>query len=327
MRRHFLILGTGSYLPGEPISAAETERRASLQDGWIAEHTQVAFRHECVSPESLASMARHAVERALHDAQLGQQDIDLILDASTSRHQPIPCNAAVLQSALGPKAAGIPCFDIQGTCLGFLLAMNVANSLLATGPYRRVLIVASEATLTAANWNEPDSATLLGDGAAAVILERTEAAAPFGFRHQTFAEFRSDCEVRAGGHDFPATRYSLDCDAEFRFHMDGPKLLKTAMTFLPKLVDDLIADCGVQREELLVIPHQASPRALEMLRRRLRFREDQFLNRAAQTGNLAAASMPLLLDQLRREGLLNSQPTLLLGTSAGYSQAGMLFVP
>lgn len=327
MRQHFRILGAGSDLPGKPVTAAEIERRARLPDGWIAEHTQVANRHECVSPESLASMATRAVGRALEDAQRQWSDIDLILDASTSRHQPIPCNSAVLQATFGPEAAGIPCFDVHGTCLGFLLAMNVANSLLTTGPHRRVLIVCSEATLTAANWNEPESATLLGDGAAAIILERTEPATPFCFRHQTFAEFRADCEVRAGGHDFPASRYSPACDAEYRFHMDGPKLLKTAMTLLPKLVDDLITEAGVRREDLLVIPHQASPRAVEMLRRRLRFREDQFINRAALTGNLASASIPLLIDQLRRESRLKSQPTLLLGTSAGYSQAGMIFVP
>lgn len=328
VRQHFCIVGSGSDLPGDPLSAADVERRAELPEGWIAKHTQVAFRHECVPPESLLSMAARAVSRALADAQLTLSEIDLIIDGSTSRHQPIPCNAAVLQAALGEAARGIPCVDVHGTCLGFILGLNIANALLGTGQYRRILIVCAEAPLTAANWHEAESATLLGDGAAAVVLERCEASAPWSFRHQTFSDCISDCEVRGGGHHLPAFRYTPENDADFRFHMDGPKLLQTALKRLPDLVRWLLDDARIERGEVLVIPHQASPRALSMIRRRLRLRENQFVDRAALTGNLAAASIPLLVDQLRRDGRLErGRPTLLLGTSAGYAQAGMIFVP
>ena len=127
------MVGRGSGLPGSPVPAREIERRANLPDGWIDQHTMVHVRHECTSPETLLTMAKRAAERALSDAKLDWSAIDLIIDGSTSRYQPIPCNAAVFQAAIGPAAEGIACFDVHATCLGFLTAVNVANSLLAVG--------------------------------------------------------------------------------------------------------------------------------------------------------------------------------------------------
>ena len=228
MRQYFRIVGTGSYLPGAPVSAAEIERRVPLPEGWVSENTLVSFRHECVPPESVLTMAAEAASRALDDANLTWREIDLIIDGSTSCHQPIPCNSAVMQAVFGEEAQGIPCVDVHGTCLGFLLGLNIANALLAADQYRRILMVSSEAPLAAANWNEPESATILGDGAAVLILERREVAAPGAFRHQTFSQFQTDCEVRGGGHHIPAWRYTAQNDADFRFHMNGPKLFQTA---------------------------------------------------------------------------------------------------
>ena len=328
MQKSFQIVGSGSDLPGSPVPAREIERRANLPDGWIDQHTMVHVRHECTSPETLLTMAKRAAERALSDAKLDWSAIDLIIDGSTSRYQPIPCNAAVFQAAIGPAAEGIACFDVHATCLGFLTAVNVANSLLAVGDTRRVLIVCSEAPLLAVNWSDPESATLLGDGAAAVVLERTTPSGGLWFRQQTFGEFQSDCELRGGSHRLPAWQHTAENHADYQFDMNGPKLFQTALRKLHALVDQLLQQSQIDRTELLVIPHQASPRALELIRRRLGFREDQFINRAAETGNLAAASIPLLLDQLRRESSFPAnRPLLLLGTSAGYSQAGMILVP
>ncbi len=326
MWQHFEILGTGSHLPGTGVSAGDIERRAQLAAGWIDEHTQVANRHECVAPESLTSMARQAILQAMDDARLAWPDIDLLIDCSTSRHQPIPCNAAILQSLFLPDADGIPGMDVHGTCLGFLLGLNVANALFASGNCRRILLVASEATLAAANWSEPESASLLGDGAAAVIVGQRSPLPTYFFRHETYSEHIDECQVRGGGHRLPAFDYTPERDASYRFHMEGPRLFKTALQRLPPLVERLLIDSQQPREHVLFVPHQASPSAVEAVRRRLKIVPERFINRAATTGNIASASIPILLDQLRRERTLpRGEPVLLLGTSAGYSQAGMLF--
>jgi len=332
MRQHFEILGTGSDLPGTGVSAAEMERRAKLPAGWIAQHTQVATRYECVPPETPSEMARRAIARALEDARLTWSDIDLLIDCSTSRHQPIPCNAAILLSLFRPESDGVPGMDVQGTCLGFLLGLNVANSLLADpdGPTRRIVLVASEGAIAGADWSHPESATLLGDGAAAVIVgRRTSGDGELGgyhFRHETWPEYVHECEVIGGGHRLPPFQYTPERDAEFRFRMTGPRLLRIALRHLPPLVEALVDGSGTPREDLLSLPHQASVHGVEAMRRRLEFSSERFVNRVADLGNMAAASLPLVLDQLRREGALTpGRRVLLLGTSAGYSQAGMIF--
>jgi 3-oxoacyl-[acyl-carrier-protein] synthase-3 len=323
--QHFEILGTGSYLPQTRLTASDVEQRGGLPAGWVDRHTQVAVRYECASPETLATMARQAIVSAMNDARRDWRDIDLLIDCSTSRHQPIPCNAAILQSLFQPEADGVPGMDVHGTCLGFMLGLNVANALLSTGRYRRILLVASEAPLAAANWTEPESSTLLGDGAAAMIVGRCDPRPGFYFRHETYSEHVDECGVLGGGHLLPAFQYSQDQDAAFRFHMEGPRLFRTALRRLPPLVERILDDAQVTCDDLVCVPHQASPHAIEAVRRRLRFTPERFINRAAQTGNLASASIPLLLDELRREQQVHTgQRLLFLGTSAGYSQAGML---
>lgn len=333
MWQHFEILGTGSDLPGNGVSADEIERRAGLPAGWVERHTQVTTRYECVRPELPVTMAQRAIVRAMEDARLTWRDIDLLIECSTSRHQPIPCNAAIVLSLFRPEADGVPGMDVQGTCLGFLLGLNIANALLADpgGTCRRILLVASEGALVGADWNHPESATLLSDGAAAVIVGRREARQTYYFRHETWPEHVEECQVVGGGQRLPPFEYARERDAEFRFRMTGPRLLRIALKHLPPLVETLLDESGIglapeSRERLLCIPHQASVHGVEAMRRRLEIPPGRFINRVAHLGNMAAASIPVVLDQLRREGIMIAEePVLLLGTSAGYSQAGMIF--
>jgi 3-oxoacyl-[acyl-carrier-protein] synthase-3 len=325
MWQHFQIAGTGLYLPGVRLTAEDIDRRLGLPSGWTREHTGVLNRHECAPPETLPGMAREAIRTAMGEAGTRWDEVDLILDASTCRHQPIPCNAAVVQSHLGPPAWGIPCMDVQSTCLGFLAALHLANSLLATDAYRHILLVCSEAGLRGVNTKEPESACLMGDGGSAVVLRRAEPRPTYFYAHETFSQYLETCEVRGGGHRIPPMLYRPDNEADFLFHMDGPRVFRVALKHLPPLVKRLLAEAGFTREHLQVIPHQASPRAVEAVRRSLGFQEDRYHNRVAHLGNLSAASIPAVLHQCRQEGLIRrGDMVLMLGTSAGYSQAGLL---
>jgi 3-oxoacyl-[acyl-carrier-protein] synthase III len=324
--QHFEIAGTGSYLPRARLSAEDVDTRAGLPAGWTRDVVGVLNRHECIPPESLPEMAAEALRAALADAGLAWADMGLLLDASTCRYQPVPANAAVVQSRLGPKAWGIPCFDVQSTCLGFLVALHVANGLLAGGAYRHVAIVCAEAGLQGVNWREAESACLMGDGAAAAVLRRAAPRPTYHYAHETFAQYLDTCEVRGGGHRLPPFDYRPENDADFRFHMDGPRVFRVARKRLPPLVGRLLREAGRAKGDLQVVPHQASPRAVDAVRRSLGFEPGRFHNRAAVMGNLSAASVPTVFHQCRQEGLIaRGDQVLLLGTSAGYSQAGLIF--
>lgn len=326
MQQHFEIIGSGLYLPQHKLTAEDVDARAGKPAGWTRAHTGVLERYECVAPETLATMAHRAIDCAMQNAGVGWSAIDLILDASACRHQPIPCNAAFVQRAIGAAAAGIPCMDVQSTCLGFIAATHVANALFGTGAYRNILIVCSEQALLGVDWDEPESACLMGDGAAAVVLRHAPARDGYFFVQQTFAQDLEVCQIRGGGHVLPVTTYTPETESTFRFHMDGPQLLRIAAKRLPPMTAELLAAAGLDAGDVHVVPHQAAPKALSVVRRMLRFRADRFHNRVARMGNLIAASIPAVLHQCRTEGLLpRDEPILLLGTSAGYSQAGLIF--
>src|SRR5215212_8528706 len=326
MLQHFSILGSGFYLPQRKLTAEDVDDRAGLPRGWTRKHTGVIDRYECTEPESLATMACEAIGDAMRNASTTWRDIDLIIDGSNCRHQPIPCNAAYVQHKLGPDARGIPCMDVQSTCLGFIVALHVANALFASGAYKHILIICSEQALLGVNWNEPESACLMGDGAAAVVLRRADPTPGYFFAHQTFGEHLGTCQIRGGGHVYPVTRYTAETESAFRFHMDGPLLMRTAAKHLPPMTESLLAEAGLGADDVHVVPHQASAKALSIVRRLLRFRAERFHNRVAQMGNLIAASIPAVLHQIRSERLTAvGDPVLLLGTSAGYSQAGLIF--
>jgi 3-oxoacyl-[acyl-carrier-protein] synthase-3 len=326
MRQHFEIIGSGLHFPQRKLTAEDADARAGKPTGWTRKHTGVLERYECVPPETLATMAHRAIEGAMENAAVAWSDIDLILDASTCRHQPIPCNAAFLQHAIGEAAAGIACMDVQSTCLGFIVAMNVANALFGTGAYRHILIVCSEQALFGVDWDEPESACVMGDGAAAVVLRRAPEREGYFFAQQTFAQHFEVCQIRGGGHVLPVTTYTPATESTFRFHMDGPQLLRIAAKRLPPMTEELLASAGLGPGDVHVVPHQASPKALAVVRRMLRFRADRFHNRVERMGNLIAAGIPAVLHQCRMEGLIpRGEPVLLLGTSAGYSQAGLIY--
>jgi 3-oxoacyl-[acyl-carrier-protein] synthase-3 len=254
-------------------------------------------------------------------------DIDLILDCSTSIHRLIPCNASHIQSRFAPDAYGIPGFDIQSTCLGFIVGMNVANALIGSGQYRNILLTCSERPLSAANWNEPESAALLGDAAAAVILKpRENSSSKIYYAHETWSEHLEVCRVNGGNPDLPPYTYTPELDSEYRFHMDGRAVFKAAYKLLPPMFNRLVVESGINRDELHLIPHQASPKANALVCRALKIREERFYGDITHHGNLVAASIPVVLHHCLQNKLIpKNSPVMLLGTSAGYSQAGLIF--
>ncbi|MCC9598962.1 hypothetical protein LOC67_00210 [Stieleria sp. JC731] len=275
-------------------------------------------------------MGCRAIERALDDAALGWPDIDYIIDCSTSKYRPIPCNAAHFQQAIGREAQRIPCVDVQSTCLGSIMAINLANALFATGVYRNILIVASETALQGVDWNDEKSAGLFGDGAAALVLQVAKPTASLAFVHETYGEHLGLCVVDGGGHHLPAYRYHEDLASKYRFQMDGRNLFRIAIKLLPPMVrgiqEDFQSIADHDSETMHVIPHQASPKAVELIRRIIGVPHERYHVAVNEIGNMVAASIPAMFDRVRKQQLVDDGcPVMLLGTSAGYSQAAIVF--
>lgn len=320
------IAGLGCYLPPRVVSNAQLEARCNLPDGWIEQRTGVRQRR-WVEEETAAFMAAQAAADAAADAGLCLGQIDLILNASGTPQQALPDGGPLVQRELGLGDSGIPCFSVHATCLSFVVALNVAARFLLAGPYRRILIVSADVASCGLDFDEPESASLLGDAAAAAVLVRTPAGE--GSRLSAFHLATYGCgaeltQIRGGGSgkhpNHPATR-----PQDNLFHMKGLQVLKLTRQhgrdFLERLSPGLSRGLGGIR---WVVPHQASKIGLDMLQH-YGWPPERLLLTLERFGNCVAASIPLTLCQAVKTGRVQRGDELLLvGTGAGLSIGGVI---
>lgn len=321
------IAGTGKYLPARIVTAEEVDRLTGKPAGWTMRHTGVRQRH-FVEDETSAFLGAAALQNALAEAGGGRPD--MLLSAGGTPQQPIPCTAAFIAREMG--WSGLPCFDVNATCLGFIPALEMAALLLAAGKHDCIAIVCAEIASRGLNWEQPEAAALMGDGAAAVILTRIaedsdDSPALLASAMETWPEGAALTEIRGGGTTLPAVRHEAGKNSpDFLFHMDGPGVFRLAAERIGPFVGGLIGDAPNRWDAIdLVIPHQGSLLAMRHLRQRLGIPEEKLIETAADHGNVIAASLPLALHEaIRSDRLQRGQTTMLLGTSAGFSLGGAL---
>jgi len=328
--QNFKIIGTGSCYPSIRLDAADIDSRLGMPHGWTSSQIGVETRYECLLPETMISMGKSAIESAMTEAGIQWDQVDYLIDCSTSQYRPIPNNSVHFQQAFGSAAQSVPCVDIQSTCLSSIVAVNMANALFASNNYRNIVIVASERALAGINWTEPESAAIVGDGAGAIVLQCDISENSIGFVHESYAEFLELCRVDGGGHHLPVYDFTPERESEFRFTMDGPAVFRVALKQLPPMVERLASEFNTNVAgglgDFQVIPHQASPKAVELVRRAINVPPERYHVAMKATGNLAAASIPTMLDRARKSELVKpGDKVMLLGTSAGYSQAALIF--
>lgn len=321
------IQATGRYLPERVVTSEEIDEWLGLPAGSAFKLSGVATRRY-VSGELASEMGAAAARDALASAGLAFDDIDLMICSSGTPEQPIPCNGALIQRRLG-DTSGTPCFDVNSTCMSFLVALDLAGALVAAGRYGRVLVVSADVASCGLNQREPESFSLMGDAAAAAILTRPEAgtgARIIGSTFATYAEGADMTEIRGGGSRLPAYHYAGDRHDDYLFHMDGARVFRMALKVFPPMVEQLLEECGLTMADVdLVVPHQASEAALALMRRRLDVPPERWVLTLPRYGNTISSSIPLALDECVREGRIRrGQRVLLLGTSAGFSAGAVL---
>ncbi|MCA8902767.1 MAG: ketoacyl-ACP synthase III [Hyphomonas sp.] len=317
------IAGTGSCAGGTLLASSEIDARLGRKSGWLESVSGVATRPVIAPGETQESLAVHAAREALRDAGITPEDVDLLLFASAVGRQPIPATAALLKRELGMTRAATPAFDINATCLGAVAAMEVASLYIGAGRAKTVLVVTSEIATRALPWDsDPSTAALFGDGAAAFVMTADGGGLKFVRSDlETWAEGYEYCTLAAGGtrFDFHTEREAFEQNSWFR--MDGHALFKLTRGKLPRFIDRTLERAGWSKRDVsLVVPHQASPLALEHMIRKCGFARDRVVSTVKETGNLVSASIPMTLDKARRSGRVRpGDRILLVGTSAGVS--------
>lgn len=328
MKRSIKIISTGIYLPKNKVSASEMDQKLNLQSGWVAEKTGVLNRHYADDSEKAPYMAAQALKEALNKANLKFSDLDLLLSGSGTMAQPIPCNAALIQEAMGELHCGIPSFDMNSTCLSFVTALDHISYAMQAGRYQRIAIVSSEIASIGLNFAEKESAALMGDGAVAIIIERdtSDQSQILSSGMNTYSSGAHYAEIRSGGTNLHPMRSDGVREEDLMFKMDGPKIFKQALKYLPEFFTGLLNQASIQREHLqLFIPHQASSMALKLIQNKLEITDQQYFMYLDRVGNTIGASIPMGIhfaiaeNKIQRGDLVS-----LIGTSAGFSIGGMI---
>ncbi|MFN8609987.1 MAG: 3-oxoacyl-[acyl-carrier-protein] synthase III C-terminal domain-containing protein [Vulcanimicrobiota bacterium] len=283
-------------------------------------------RFYCGQDEDAAALARRATEAALGASGLEPAQVDLVVAACGTYQQPLPYRAATLLRDMVDWFPEVASFDVDSTCLSFVVACQVVANAFALGQHQRALILCSEVTSPGLDWRHPEAAALFGDGAVAVLVERDPRSSWLDSCLRTFPQGRAWCQIPGGGSKFPPSRFEPSSFGEFLFQMNGKELYRLVADQLPPLVEGLLSRNGLSwREVGLVLPHQASPSAMRLVCRRIGCPPEKFFNVIDRLGNMVAASIPAALHLAVEQGRLQrGQTALLLGTSAGVSLGASL---
>lgn len=314
------IAGLGLYLPERRVTNEELQQRFDIPAEWIERATGVRERRYA-GGETSAGMAAAASQAALLDAGVCEHQLDAIIGASTAPQQAIPCTAALVQRELGAPEGRSVCFDINATCMSFVVALHQAALLIAAGVYETILVFSSEIGSRSLNPRERESLVLFGDAAAAAVLTRSTPDQPSAIWRAKFATHSSGADLTRilGGGTLHHPNDLATTPEMNMFHMRGLSVFKQAARLIGPFLDDFCAEVGWQREAIdLVVPHQASGHAVDLLTNRLGFRLEQLFVNLPVRGNCIAASIPLALAEAAQTGRLKrGDRVLLLGTGAG----------
>jgi 3-oxoacyl-[acyl-carrier-protein] synthase-3 len=320
----FKVSGSGVYLPRTRVSSDGLDERLDRPEGWSEEKSKVRNRYFAEADETFAFMGARALDRALEQARVKAGDLDLLISASASYEQLLPYQAASIHREMGLGGSGIPCFDVGTTCLSFVSALDIASMYLHSGRARRIAIVSSELPSSCMNWDDPETAPLFGDGAAAVILETSnEERGLIASRLETYSDGYDFCRIRAGGCKFNF-RKPPPTQEHYMFTMEGRRLFKMVANKMEPFIEKLMNDADMKFEDIdMVVPHQASPLGLYHMQQRLGIPEHKMVNILADHGNQVAASIPIAFNHALKT-LKPGSTALLIGTSAGLSLGAAL---
>lgn len=325
----FRIVGYGQYLPRQVRTSAELDAIFGEAAGWTEDKFGIRQRHLAAADETSSFMGAAAARDALAMAGWASGEFDVLIGACGVMEQPIPGTSVLIQNALGLGKSGVWAFDVNQTCLSFLTALDVAAMGMETGRFRRALIVSSDIASAGLDMKDPQTASIFGDGAAAVCIEKTDDLSGPGLLSrcfETYGDGKDLATLRAGG-----TRVRVEDGFEAlvdasRFRMDAFGIFKAAARSLPRVIDQVLGEAGLTRESVdLVVCHQASHPGVEHVRRLMGGDPARVVDRFGTLGNQIAASLPNVLVEAHASGRLAPGKTvLLLGTAAGISIAAMV---
>jgi 3-oxoacyl-[acyl-carrier-protein] synthase-3 len=298
------IAGTGSYVPGKVLTNADLEKIVDTSDEWILSRTGIRERRIAADDEFTSHMAAKAAARALEQAGMKAEEIELIIVATITPDTLTPATACYVQQQLG--ALGAVAFDISAACSGFLYAMKIAKRLISDGAFTNALIIGAEKLSTFINWEDRTTCILFGDGAGAAVLRRAEPqeGSIIATEMGTDGRLTHLLNIPGGGSACPITKDNADKHLA-TLAMLGKEVFKHAVTRMKEAAQKVIERAGLTAEDIkLVVPHQANLRIIDAIADRLSVPSERVFVNLEKYGNTSAAAVAIALDEANRAGLI-----------------------
>ncbi|MFC9416231.1 beta-ketoacyl-ACP synthase III [Bacillus mobilis] len=294
------ILGIGRYVPDKVVTNHDLEKIMDTSDEWIRTRTGIAERRIADDTIDTSYMAVEAAKKALEDAEVSGEDIDLILVATVTPDRAFPAVACVIQEAIGAKHAAA--MDVGAACAGFMYGMITAQQFIQTGTYKNVLVVGSDKLSKIVDWNDRNTAVLFGDGAGAIVMGAvSEGRGVLSF------ELGAD---GSGGKHLYQDEYVM---------MNGREVFKFAVRQLGESCLRVLDKAGLTKEDVdFLVPHQANIRIMESARERLNLPQEKMSMTIEKFGNTSASSIPIaMVEELQNGRIQDGDLIILVGFGGG----------
>jgi 3-oxoacyl-[acyl-carrier-protein] synthase-3 len=312
------LIGTGSYLPGNPVSNNDLAARGiDTSDEWIVTRTGIRSRYLAEPGTTSSELGLIAAQRALEMAGIAGADLDLIVVATSTPDFIFPSTACLIQSKLGNKGAAA--FDVQAVCAGFAYALGIAEKFIRSGSHKKALVIGAEVFSRILDWKDRGTCVLFGDGAGAVVLEASE-------QPGILATAMHADGSQNGILNVPGQICGGQVTGDPFLRMDGQAVFKFAVRVLADIAEEVCQSAGMPTTDVdWLIPHQANIRIIEATGKKLGIDRSKVIVTVDRHGNTSAASVPLALDEAVRDGRIQrGQKVLVEGVGGGFTWGAAL---
>lgn len=304
-----IVRGVGGYLPSRIVTNDELSKTIDTSDEWIQQRVGIKQRHIAAADERTSDLAVHAARRALDNARISSDEIDLIVLTTTTPDLTFPATAAIVQQKLGMHHGAA--FDLQAVCSGFVYAMVTADSMLKNGVARRALVIGAETNSRILDWTDRTTCVLFGDGAGAAVLEL----GGDGERGILASSLRSD------GHFWDKLHTDGGVSATQtigRVHMEGKEVFRHAVGKITDVVENVLKETGYGVNDLdWFVPHQANLRIIQGAGEKLHIPPEKVVVTVDRHANTSAASVPLALNEAVGDGRIKRGDLVMIEAMGG----------
>jgi 3-oxoacyl-[acyl-carrier-protein] synthase III len=318
------ITGVATYLPERRVTNRDLAARLDTSDDWIVTRTGIRERRIGGPGETTSSMSAEAVRRLMAARGLGPEDIGALIVATVTPDMMFPATACLVQDLVGLRNTWG--FDLSAACSGFLYALTTGAQLIAAGAHRRVVVVGADLMSAIIDPLDRTTAVLFGDGAGAVLLEPAEPGFGFlGFHHRVDGSGRNDLMMPGGGSFHPATHETVE-RREHYLKQNGKTVFKFAVSQMAESITTLLTRHQLTPDDIaMIIPHQANQRILDATADRLGLAPGRMASVIGRYGNTTAATLPLALDDVLREGrIARGDLVVFVAVGAGFTVGASL---